>query len=59
MLVKELIEELQKMNPNYDVHMLVSDGIIDHESEIECIIEDDCRKDEVLLVSPTNEEDFS
>lgn len=53
MLVKELIEELQKMNSYYDVHMLISEGPTDIESEIESVIEDEYRQDGVLLISPT------
>lgn len=51
MLVKELIEELQKMNPNYNVHMLITEGLTDIESEIESVIKDDYRRDGVLLIS--------
>ena len=54
MLVKELIAELQKMNPNYDVYMLISDGITDYESKIENIINDKYRQNSVLLISPIN-----
>lgn len=54
MLVKELIAELQKINPNYDVHMLISDGITDYESKIECVIKDKYRRNSVLLISPIN-----
>lgn len=54
MLVKELIEELQKMNPNYDVHMLVSEGSTDIESEIESVMKDEYRRNGVLLTSPIN-----
>ena len=54
MLVKELIEELQRMNPNYDVYMLVSDGITDYESKIENVIKDGYRRNSILLISPIN-----
>ena len=54
MLVKELIAELQKMNPNYDVYMLISDGITDYESKIENVINDRYRQNSVLLISPIN-----
>lgn len=53
MLVKELIGELQKMNPNYDVHMLITEGPADIESEIKSVIKDEYRRDGVLLISPT------
>lgn len=54
MLVKELIAELQKINPDYDVHMLISDGITDYESKIENVINDRYRQNSVLLISPIN-----
>ena len=54
MLVKELIAELQKINPNYDVYMLISDGITDYESKIEYVINDRYRRNSVLLISPIN-----
>lgn len=54
MLVKELIAELQKINPNYEVHMLISDDITDYESRIEGVINDKYRRNSVLLISPIN-----
>ena len=54
MLVKELIAEQQKTNPNYDVYMLISDGITDYESKIENVIKDRYRQNSVLLISPIN-----
>ena len=54
MLVKELIAELQKTNPNYDVYMLSSDGITDYEYKIENVIKDRYRRNSVLLISPIN-----
>ena len=54
MLVKELIAKKKKINPNYDVYMLISDGITDYESKIENVIKDIYRQNSVLLISPIN-----
>lgn len=51
MTIKELINELSKMNSEAKVLMLVCDGIEDHEGDIASVLEDPYDKEHVILAS--------
>ena len=53
MTVKELINELSKMNPDSEVRLVVSVEGNDYERDIECVIPHPySNKEAVLIVSP-------
>ncbi len=52
MTVKELINKLCEMDPDSEVHMIVSAGGNDYENYIECVIPDPYIKGTVLIISP-------
>ena len=52
MTVKELINELSKMNPDSEVELVVSDTINDYVNVVECVMVDLEDENKVLILSP-------
>lgn len=52
MTVKELINELSKMNSDSEVELVVSDTINDYVNVVKCVMVDPEDENKVLILSP-------